>query len=298
MLTRRTLFKIADEIHFRYTIEVFFNGNKRYIVKRIQLFEFEDFDWFPSTWRSTMTKLIVVFHKVLGTKEVLGNLLMKIRQTNHFSRIVDMGSGSGGAMPMVVDYLNEQDTESPLELLLTDLHPNPQFVEKFNHEQQVNMSYSPTPLDASNLSQAPEGLKTMVNSFHHMPPDIARKILATAQDNKQAILIYEIAENKIPTIAWILFLPISLLIVAFMAIVFVPFVKPLNWKDILFTWLIPVVPIFYAWDGQASMPRMYTFDDIQSHLLPEKVGHYVWEMAPAKKKNGKNLGYYILGLPQ
>lgn len=267
-------------------------------MKRIQLFEFEDFKWFPSIWRSTMTKLIVVLHKLTGTKEVLGDLLTNIRQKNHFSRIVDMGSGSGGAMPMVVEYLNKQGSESPVELLLTDLHPNPQFIEKFNGEQQANMSYSPTSLDASNLSQAPEGIKTMINSFHHMPPPLARKILATAQENKQAILIYEMTENKIPTIVWALFLPLGLIIVALMAIVLVPFVKPLSWKDILFTWLIPVVPIFYAWDGQASMPRMYTFDDIQSHLLPEKVEHYTWEMAQGKKKNGKNLGYYILGLPE
>ncbi len=267
-------------------------------MKRIQLFEFEDFDWFPAMWRSTMTKLIVVLHKLMGTKEVLGDLLMNIRQKNHFSRIVDMGSGSGGAMPVVVEYLNEQQPEIPVELLLTDLHPNPQFVEKFNAEQHMNMLYNPTPLDASNLSQAPEGIKTMVNSFHHIPPDTARKILATAQENKQAILIYEIAENKMPTIVWALFLPLGLIIVALMAIVLVPFVKPLNWKDILFTWLIPVVPIFYAWDGQASMPRMYTFDDVQAYLLPEKDPNYTWEMAPAKKKNGKNLGYYILGLPK
>ena len=40
-------------------------------MKRIQLVEFEDFKWFPTIWRSTMTKLIVVLHKILGTKEVI-----------------------------------------------------------------------------------------------------------------------------------------------------------------------------------------------------------------------------------
>jgi len=105
------------------------------------------------------------------------------------------------------------------------------------------------------------------------------------------------AENKIPTFIWALFLPLSMFIVAFMAIVLVPFVKPLNWKDIVFTWLIPVVPIFYAWDGQASMPRMYTFDDIRNYLLPEKIENYTWEIQQGVKKDGKKLGYYILGLP-
>ena len=43
-------------------------------MKRIQLVEFEDFKWFPSIWHSTMTKLIVVIHKILGTKEVITDL--------------------------------------------------------------------------------------------------------------------------------------------------------------------------------------------------------------------------------
>lgn len=236
-------------------------------------------------------------HRLLGTKEVFGNLLLKTMGEIEFNQIVDMGSGSGGTMPTVVEYLNEQHSGTPVKLMLTDLHPNQHFVKSFNEAEHVNMTYNPRPLDASNLSNAPEGLKTMVNSFHHMPPPVARKILSTAQDNQQPILIYEMAENKIPTVVWVLLLPLSLLITALMAIVMVPFVKPLNWKDILFSWLIPVIPIFYAWDGQASMPRMYTFDDIKNELLPAAREDYTWEMAQAKKEDGKPLGYYILGLP-
>ncbi|MEL6625709.1 MAG: hypothetical protein AAFQ92_09310 [Bacteroidota bacterium] len=267
-------------------------------MKRIQLYEFEDFPWFPTMWRSTMTKIIVVFHKLLGTAEVLGELLIQIRKRHSFTQIVDMGSGSGGAMPMAVEYLQAQTPDVPTSLLLTDLHPNPTFVEAFNQSQRSGMTYSATSLDATNLSEAPEGLKTMINSFHHMPPPIAQKILATAQANKQPILIQEMTENNIPTLAWVLTLPLSLPLVALTSMVFVPFVKPLNWKDLLFTWLIPVIPIFYAWDGQASMPRMYTFEDIKKYLLPEPDAHYTWEIAQAQKKDGKKRGYYILGLPE
>ena len=70
-------------------------------MKRVQLFEFEDFNWFPSAFRSTMTKLIVVFHNVFKTKEVIGNIITEIQSQHHFDQIVDLGSGSGGAMPMV-----------------------------------------------------------------------------------------------------------------------------------------------------------------------------------------------------
>lgn len=265
-------------------------------MKRVQLFEFEDFSWFPTTFRSTMTKIIVVFHKIFNTKEVIGKLIKEVREKHEFDRIVDMGAGSGGAMPMVIEHYNSEN-QNKVDLLLTDLHPNSNFVTKFNAENRTNMTYHSESLDATNLANAPEGLKTMMNSFHHMTPEMSRKILKSAQENKQPILIYEMGENVIPLPIWWLLLPISLPLVALTAILFLPFIKPLNFKDILFTWLIPIIPILYAWDGQASAPRTYTFSDIEE-LKPEQDDEYFWEVKHARNNKGKKLGYYIMGYPQ
>ncbi|MTI29949.1 hypothetical protein [Xanthovirga aplysinae] len=265
-------------------------------MQRIQLFEFEDFHWFPSSFRSTMTKLIVFFHILFGTKEVLASLISDIRKKYDFNRIVDLGSGTGGVMPMVIEYLNKGTEDAPLELLLTDLYPDKEFIEQYNVKNQGYIFYRETPLDARNLYMAPKGLKTMVNCFHHMRPEVAREILKSSQLNNISILIYEMGENMFPLILWWLFLPLTLPLMALIAILYTPFVKPIHWKDILFSWVIPVVPICFAWDGLASEPRVYTFKDIEE-LLPLKNNVYTWEVKNAKKKNGKTLGYYILGLP-
>ena len=266
-------------------------------MKRVQLFEFEDFSWFPSGFRSTMTKLIVVLLKLMGVKEVIASIISGIQKQHPFTKIVDLGSGSGGIMPDVVSHLNESNTDAKIELLLTDLHPNEKFVTQFNEQKLENMSYSETPVDASKYTGEIQGLKTMMNSFHHMRPEIAKNILKNAQETKQPLMVYEMIENKIPLLLWVILLPISLTITGLMSLLFLPFVKPLNWKDVLFTYFIPVIPFFYAWDGQASMPRVYTFSDIENELLPPKDENYVWEIKEAKKENGKVLGYYILGLP-
>ena len=42
-------------------------------MKRIELIEFEDFDWLPHFVRTGVTKLIVVLHGWLGTSEVIAN---------------------------------------------------------------------------------------------------------------------------------------------------------------------------------------------------------------------------------
>jgi len=266
-------------------------------MKRIQLFEFEDFDWFPVWIRSSMTNLIAVLHKMLGTKEVLVNLLSKMEEKHPFSQVVDMGSGSGGIMPDVVESLNINESK-PISLLLTDLYPNKEFINHINNSKTEHVSYSEESLDATNLGQAPKGLKTMINSFHHMPPESAKKILKSAQENKQALLIYEIAENKMSLLLWWVLLPISLIILFVMALFMTPFSKPLSLRQLIFTYLIPIIPIFYAWDGQASMPRMYTFDDVNELLKDFKDDSYSWKTQSATKANGKKLGYYILGLPK
>ena len=266
-------------------------------MKRIQLFEFEDFSWFPNTIRTGMTNLLVVLQKMMGTSDVIANIILDIKKQHSFSQIIDLGSGSGGIMLNVLKKLNE-NSQIPLKLLLSDLHPNPKLVKRINSSNTENVSYHETSIDATNLADLPKGLKTMINSFHHMSPDIAKGILKSAQDNRQPLFIYEIGENSIPTFIWWLLLPLSLVILFVMVLFMTPFVKPLNWQQLVFTYLIPIIPICYAWDGQASIMRIYTFSDVENLLKDFKNETYHWEITKAIKANGKKSGYYILGLPK
>ncbi|MBV7270306.1 hypothetical protein [Winogradskyella luteola] len=266
-------------------------------MKRIQLFEFEDFIWFPSSIRTGMTNLLVVLQKIMRTSDIIASLIITAKQRNNFSQIIDLGSGSGGIMLDVIKKLNINNTES-LKLLLTDLHPNSKLVEQINSTKIHNVTYNKSSVDATNLSNLPMGLKTMVNSFHHMPPNVAKSILKSAQDNKHPLLIYEIGENTIPTLLWWLLLPLSLAILFVMALLMTPFIKPLSWKQLVFTYLIPIIPLCYAWDGQASIMRIYTFKDIECLIKDFKNESYIWKVDKAKKPNGKKAGYYILGLPK
>ena len=137
----------------------------------------------------------------------------------------------------------------------------------------------------------------MINSFHHMRPAEARKILESAAMDRQALLIYEMGKNNIPLVIWWLLLPISLPILIIMVFFMTPFVKPLSWRQIVFTYLIPIIPICYAWDGQASLPRMYTLSDMKELLKGLESENYQWEMGDVKKENNKNMGTFVLGYP-
>lgn len=266
-------------------------------MKRIQLFEFEDFGWFPTWLRVCMTNLIIVLQKMIGIPALLAKIIADILKSNNLNTIVDLGSGSGGAMPEVLASLHKISGLEEVTLIMTDLFPSPEMLKKFNSNTSEKISYCDTSVDATNISTAPKGLKTMINSFHHMRPAKARAILESAQRTHQPLLIYEMGDNNIPLLIWCLLLPISLVILIIMVLFMTPFVKPLTWRQIVFTYLIPIIPICYAWDGQASLPRMYTLKDLEVLLDGLGSENYRWEKGHAKKNNGKKQGTYLLGLP-
>lgn len=276
-------------------MRVFIIHSQNLGMKRIQLFEFEDFAWFPNWIRNAITSLIIILNKQMGVEEVLSNQISSILKDLKTNSIVDIGSGSGGSMPAVYKMLKHQNTD--VKLMMTDRYPNADAIKHFSSLNDSSLNYFSRPLDATTLEYTPEGLKTMVNCFHHMPPKVAKQILHSAQKNKQPLLVYELSDNKMPTIIWWLFLPLSLLILFIMVLFMTPFVRPLTFKQLFFTYIIPIIPLFYAWDGQASMPRTYSLNDYEE-LLPKQSNEYTWEKGYAKNNKGKNSGTYLLGKPK
>jgi hypothetical protein len=246
-------------------------------VKRVHVPEVEDMSWFPSVLRESMTNLIVVFARKMGVIPVLGSLASRALKQSGLGRIVDLGSGSGGSMPEVIDSVRRDPETSHIELVMTDKFPNRQAIERFNDPARPYLHYARESVDATDLAAAPAGLKTMVNCFHHMRPPQARAILESAQRSRQPILIYELADNAVPFGVWLAFLPLGLALVFVMALFLTLSVRPLTLRQVVFTFVIPLVPLFYAWDGQASLPRIYTLADLDELLAPLSSPDYRWE---------------------
>ncbi len=266
-------------------------------MKRVHVLEFEDLPWFPSWLRTSMTNVLVVLARLIGVTPVLSQLVSRALGELKLDRIVDLGSGAGGSMPDVLEAVRQQATSRTTSLVLTDLHPNDDAVALFNDEQRPHVTYQRGPVNATDIASAPAGLKTMINCFHHMRPETARAILRSAHDNREPLLVYEMGDNKVPLWLWCLALPISLPIVALSCLLLTPLVRPLTMRQLVFTYLLPIIPLLYAWDGQASMPRLYTLSDMDELLQGLDSPEYRWEKATAKTATGRNLGTYLLGMP-
>lgn len=223
-------------------------------MKRIDLFEFEDFAWFPNWMRTCLTRLIVVMHKFLKSSDDLVPLIKRALKYLKNNTIVDLCSGSGGPMIEVFKDLAREKEKSNVKLILTDLFPNLEMASKINDSAIKNLSYETTPVNASHVNTELTGVRTMVGSFQYMNPDTARQILINAKESKEPICIYEISDNSHPTFLWWMAIPIIFI----MALVITPFVKPLSCKQLIFNYLIPIIPLCFAWDGAVSNVRTYT----------------------------------------
>ena len=264
-------------------------------MKRVHTLEFEDLAWFPDVLRNAMTRVIVVFSRVVGVRDGLVAVITRVLREERLDRIVDLGSGAGGVMPEVLQQIRQQPGLETTELLLTDLYPNRDTVEAIRAQGRREIAYRSEPLSALQLEDAPAGLKTMVNCFHHMRPAQAGAILESAQRHRQPLLVYEIAEPPMPFALWCLGLPLNLAFVGLMALLLTPFVRPLSVGQLFFTYLIPIIPLFYAWDGANSVPRVYSRADLDELLDPIRRNDYAWETGQAQK--GQGTGFYLLGRP-
>lgn len=260
-------------------------------MRRIHLFELEDFTWFPHWLRKCMTRLLVVVHKILGSGEMLARVISKVLKESNSSTIIDLCSGSGGPMPEVKQILNKKYGLKDPTVILTDLYPDLETAKIFNDQSENNISYQTIPVDATTIAGSKAGLRTMVGSFHHMKPEDARKILESAQKAGQPVCIFEIIYNSLPAGFWWVAFPFIFV----MAFFITPMVRPITWQQVFFTYVIPIIPICFAWDGAVSSARMYTVADLDELLNDIESKDYRWETHTV---GGKLKQLYLLGMPK
>ncbi|MDQ4141620.1 MAG: hypothetical protein M3142_14010, partial [Bacteroidota bacterium] len=135
-------------------------------MKRIHLFEFEDLPWFPNWLRISLTRLIVVMHRLLDTTKELAALINKVMKYSSKPSIIDLCSGSGGSMLAVAETLKKEYQIK--DLTLTDLYPNKELAHKVNSNGSSSLTYLTKSINAANVPSELIGVRTMVCSFHHM----------------------------------------------------------------------------------------------------------------------------------
>ena len=234
-------------------------------MPRLHLFEFEDQPWFPTALRGAMTGYLAATYRITPFPAIWAERIAKLVRPAASCEIVDLGSGSSGPMPLVMNHLKELGIAA--QATLTDLYPNA----KHWNNRDPAIRYWPDPVDAGNVPSQLTGIRTMFASFHHLAPESATQILADAFRQRRAICIFEATSRTPAAIATTVLIPLLVLLLT-------PRVRPISWIQIVFTYLIPILPFLIFWDGLVSQLRTYSPAELADLSRDLRSDSYQWEI--------------------
>jgi hypothetical protein len=258
-------------------------------MRRIHSFEFTDKEWFPQVFRSSALAFLETMYRLSReASQLFARKLLDVMQETNTFEITDMASGATGPILHITKELRLLRGEET-KVTMTDKFPAQSGMEKVAALHDPMIKYLPHSVDATNVPKELSGIRTIFGAFHHFTPDLARKVLRDAFEQRRSIAIFEIAARKAPLLLSGLFMPLMVLFIT-------PLIRPLRWSQLLFTYLIPILPFLIAWDGIISVLRTYTPDELREMTKDLQSADYRWEIGELAVKGVPVKVPYIIGV--
>ncbi|HYJ07612.1 MAG TPA: hypothetical protein VEX18_01350 [Polyangiaceae bacterium] len=257
---------------------------------RIHAFEFEDQAWFPGVIRDYMTDFL---SHMGGWSKIpyvpfTERLAEAMRRTGD-QRVVDLCSGGGGPAVVIASELRAR-LEKPVGVVLTDLYPSSSRLEHARRVLPGWVQLEARPIDAQDVPAELEGFRLVCNGFHHLKPEQARSCLLDAVQKRRGVAVVELAHRS----------PVSMLQIVFgtaTQLAVTPFIKPFRWRRLLFTYVLPIVPLCTMWDGIVSCLRVYDPEELKSLISGLPKNDYQWECGRLSIPKMPAQLTYLIGAP-
>ncbi|RSK35451.1 class I SAM-dependent methyltransferase [Hymenobacter metallilatus] len=256
---------------------------------RLQLFEFEDLPWFPRVIRAGMMDYLRFMISGLRIYQPIVPLLRDALLRTGHHQLLELCAGAGGGTAGVLRQLRAAGLPQA-QVRLTDLYPQPAAWQELQ-ATTPGLDAEPAPVDATAVPAGLAGFRVVFSAFHHFPPTAAEALLADAVRQRTGIGVFEGAGKH-----WLeLLLACTVLPVAQLLIT--PFIRPFSLSRLLFTYLIPLIPLFTIWDGCVSILRMYPPEQLLrlAHRA-DPSGAFTWQAGKVRHHWGPEVTY-LIGIP-
>lgn len=258
-------------------------------VPRLHLFEFHEVAWFPIGWRDLVTDFLSFFFATFGPYRCVAPVLAEALEGSGSERIVDLCSGAGQPVVSVLPPLDELGC-APTTITLTDKFPNIAAFRSAVAAGKGRVACIEEPVDATAVPEDLRGFRTLFTSFHHFRPVEARGVLADAHRSNEGIGVFEFTERNL--LLW----AVPVLLIPLLVWLCSPFMRPLTWRRMLWTYLLPVVPLVAMWDGLVSNLRTYSVSEL-NELTTDLGGiGYRWRIGRVRSL-GLSRVTYAVGWP-
>ena len=248
----------------------------------MRLFEFNDQPWLPNVLREGEVVYLATAYKLAPLARTWAKRMIAALEPHGRLDILDLCSGAGGPIEQVLHELRSHGAE--VSITLSDLYPS------VNSSPDPSVTWHTAPVDARCVPSQLTGVRTMFTAFHHFEPEDARAILADAFRRRIPICVFEGGSGTFAGVVSMLLVPLNVLAV-------MPFARPFRWKYLLFTYLIPVLPLMVFWDGVVSMLRIYSPEQMQELVRDFQAPDYVWEIGRSRVPRLPGGLPYLIGRP-
>ena len=259
------------------------------LIPRVHLFELEDQPWFPAVIRDLVTDYLHFIEATFALHRPVASLLAEALRAAKSKQVVDLCSGGGGPIFRLQEALAAEGVD--VDFTLTDRFPNLEAFQRSAAQSQGRIGFVLEPVDARSVPARLKGFRTMFNAFHHFRPEDAIAVLRDAAQARQAIGIFEIPDRKLRTLIPMLLLTPLLVVLA------TPFIRPFRWRRLLWTYLLPLVPLTIWWDGIISQLRAYTPAEFERLAAAVGVENYSWRAGQVPLGSTPGRLTYLLGHP-
>lgn len=214
---------------------------------------------------------------------------LKVTKQN---KILDLCSGTGGPLVVLIDAI-EQTHGYPIKITLSDIIPCYTEWKSLQMKHGENkVSFIASCVDARRAEHY-KGFRTLSCCLHHFRPQDAIAILQSAVNSQEGILIMEMTERSL---RGMLMMIGNCQLTTFLAALLI---RPFSFSRFFYTFIIPLVPLLFLFDGITGVLRTYT-DEEKWSMIKKVAGweNYVWQLKAKKLWRTAGSFNYILGYPK
>ena len=254
------------------------------------LIELEDLPWFPHMFRKQITDALQFFTTDMKVYDPIIPEFLWVLQQSKTKKVIDLCSGGSGPWEYLLAASADINT-SVEKITLTDLYPNMEAMAELT-STHPKVEFEEKPVNALDVDENLKGVRTLFSCFHHFTTAEATSILQDAVDKKMPICIYEFTGRRAvnffhtPVATAILFTKLL-------------FKRPLTIQKILFSYILPIVPLIYLWDSTVSHLRSFSQDELRAMITNINNGDsYEWEIGENSSPRSHLRNTFLIGYPK
>lgn len=237
---------------------------------RIQSFEFCERADVPRWIRESIIEILGMGLSTSHVFQPVAPVFHALCRLVGADEVLDLGSGSGEPVALLIEELRRQGLASP-RFTLSDLLPNLPQLRKTASRYPGQLKIIAESVDATAIpDQLNQPLQTIINAFHHFPPPLAGKILAETIQKQRTIFIIESSTRRLHH-SWGL----------------IPGLFRSYWQNpvraeqdrflkAFFSYVVPLIGICFIWDSLVSLARFYNEAELRKMASDAGGSHYTW----------------------